>query len=199
MFPALVSGIRRRMFFTSIAEISRRYDVRVMTQVPTVGFLSCSVDNTYAHVGCHSLDAAGAAMAPKVPPAFLFLDPIDRPGSSDKALKKARSHLTAHQHQRRKIQETEAFGASGPRRRSVKGLAGKEKEESFHQRKIAILQSADLSDPLTAAFRGGSLAFQLYILDDPANTVGRILNGLGTDAISVLVIILISPFSLRRY
>lgn len=41
--------------------------------------------------------------------------------------------------------------------------------------------SADLFNPLVAAYRDGSLACQLYILDDPTNSIGSVLRNMEVD------------------
>lgn len=139
-------------------------------------------------------------MPPKAPPVFVFLDPVNRPSAarSAKARKVVRSHVTAQQHRSRKHQEkqeSEAFRARQRaeleklQREEERGHDGEHNndEEHFDELLPVVSPSSDLSNPLTAAFRGGTLAFQLYILNDPANNVGKILNGLGTDALTVLV------------
>lgn len=50
-----------------------------------------------------------------------------------------------------------------------------------------ISTSADLFNPLTSPFRDGSLALQLFLLDDSSNHVMTTLSDLGTDLPSVMV------------
>lgn len=136
-------------------------------------------------------------MPPKAPQKFVFLDPVTKPGRTAKARREVRSHVTAEQHRNRKYQErkeSEAFRARAQAEyeRLQREEEEKEKvgEEPFDELLPVVSTSADLSNPLNAAFRGGTLAFQLYILNDPANHVGRILQSLGTDALTVLVSII---------
>lgn len=139
-------------------------------------------------------------MPNKAPPVFRFLDPVNQPSASRTAKQRrdVRSHVTAQQHRSRRHKSRQAIEASRARQKAGSEKSQQENqlkakqaenqdEEPFDELLPRISHSADLSNPLAAAFRGGSLAFQLYILNDPANNVGRILNFLGTDALSVLV------------
>lgn len=66
--------------------------------------------------------------------------------------------------------------------------AGNEQEDEEYDQLLPIISpSADLSNPSIAAFRRGTLAFQLFVLNDPSNDIGKILQDLHIDALSVVV------------
>lgn len=125
--------------------------------------------------------------APTAPKVFKFLDPVQvhSQGKSAKVQKQIRSHVTTQQHRSRRYQDH--YLKEEKRKASSKPERNQDPEDDVEEVLPIVSPSADLSSPLTAAFSGGSLAFQLYILHDPANNVGKILNDLGLDAMTVVV------------
>lgn len=127
------------------------------------------------------------------PTVFRFLDPTNEPlqGKDAKVRKQIRSHVTAQQHRSRRYQSHQAIEAARAKRREAASL--KEQGESQGEAEEVdevlpvVSSSSDLTHPAIAAFSQGSLAFQLYILNDPENKVGKILNGIGMNALTVLV------------
>lgn len=137
-----------------------------------------------------------------------FLDPVDNPsaGKTAKVRKEVRSHATTQWHYRKREEERIAWEAeyeaqSHLDQSLVPSITKQDEEAELQHFPEEVEQdlpnnlpehfikstSIDLFNPLIAPFRDGSLAFQLFVLNDPSHKVGSICNALGTDAITVLV------------
>lgn len=151
----------------------------------------------------------------KEPLVFCFLDPLTQPSASrsTKFRKEVRSHVTAQQHRRRRLGERQGIAASrlketaelsksgnnrqkqesdGEVKKEEEAEGGEEEVEEgrkhpFDAHLPLVPFTADLLNPLTNSYQNGSLAFQLAILDDSSNVIARVLEDLGTNALSTLV------------
>ncbi|SMQ48810.1 unnamed protein product [Zymoseptoria tritici ST99CH_3D7] len=133
-------------------------------------------------------------------PVFVFLDPVNKPstGKSAKFRISVRSHVTLRQHRVRRLQEKFASATSGSQGRGDQAIIRLDEKTpqdaaakgtdlfKLEQTRPIVTTSADLTNASIAALRTGSLAFRLYILNEPSNDIGDILNDVEIDAISVI-------------
>ena len=130
------------------------------------------------------------AMPRKAEPApntrFEFIT-IDNPSQATSALvrRQVRSHVTELQHRKKNENKTSRVRFAHDFKTKTKSKS-REKQKTHGKERIELPSIADLTNPLAAAFARGTLAFQLYTLNDSENVVGKILSHMGTDALGLL-------------